>query len=167
MNIFPFGYILRKEKIMKDYHTSSHAVFLLQYHLVLVTKYRKKVLAGEVAEDLKSICQRLITENFEGRIVEMETDKDHIHILFDIGPKYSVTEVVNSLKGVSSRLLRRDHKEELQKLLYGSSLWSESYFVSTTGGVTIEILKKYVESQPTKKRGRGRPWPKKSHSSTT
>lgn len=152
---------------MKEYHSSSHAVFSLQYHLVLVTKYRKKVLVGKVSEDLMSICRRLITDNFEGKIIEMETDEDHIHILMDMGPKYSIKEIVNSLKGVSSRLLRRDHKEELGKELYGTSLWSESYFIATTGGTTIETLKNYVRSQPDKKRGRGRPWPKKSHSSTT
>lgn len=126
----------------------SHAVYDLNYHIVLVTKYRRPVLAGEVAEHLKRECIRLIDEK-EGAVREIETDMDHVHILAELSPKYPVTGLINSLKGVTSRILRRDHWDEISKDLWGDSLWSESYYVATAGGVTIDTIRQYVQSQKT------------------
>lgn len=149
-----------------------HAVYSLTYHIIFVTKYRRPVLTGKVAETLKSECRRLI-EEMDGEILEMETDKDHIHILADLCPTRSVTEQINVLKGVTSRTLRRDYGDLLKQQLWKDSLWSPSYYVATAGGVTIETLKKYVESQETEehfrkygKRKRGRPCGSKANSST-
>ena len=128
---------------MNEYH-SAHAVYSLSYHIVLVTKYRRKVLTGDVAEHLKSECIRLI-EDKKGHVQEIETDEDHVHILADLSPCYSMVEIINSLKGVTSRILRRDHFPEISRLLHGDSLWSDSYYISTTGGVT-EHKRKYVKS---------------------
>ena len=125
---------------------SSHSVTELHYHIVLVTKYRRPVLTGNVAETVKGECTRII-EHFEGSVVEVETDVDHIHLLVDMPPKYAMSEVVNVLKGVSSRIARRDHLPEIQEHLKGGSLWSPSYYLATSGGVTLETLKEYVRSQ--------------------
>lgn len=126
----------------------GHAVYSLTYHIVFVTKYRRRVLTGEVAERLKAECRRLI-EGMGGEVIEMETDADHIHILADLSPRRSVTDQVNVLKGVTARMIRRDLWDEVSSQLWGSSLWSESYYIATAGGVTVERLKKYVEFQPT------------------
>lgn len=77
-----------------------------------------------------------------------------MHILADLPTCYSVVEIINSLKGVTSRILRRDHLPEINRLLHGDSLWSDSYYISTTGSVTIEKLKAYVQSQPTEEHKR-------------
>ena len=124
----------------------SHSVTELHLHIVLVTKYRKPLLTGEVEETVKRECRRIL-EHFECKVEEMETDRDHIHILVEMTPKYSVKEIVNVMKGVSSRLVRKEHGETIQKQLKGNSFWSPSYYAGTTGGVTLETVKKYVESQ--------------------
>ena len=89
----------------------GHAVFELKYHIILVTKYRRPVLTDEIAERLKKETERLITESFNGQVIEMETDMDHIHILAEISPRYSIAEVVNVLKGVTSRILKSEYAE--------------------------------------------------------
>ena len=128
-----------------------HAVCDLKYHIVLVTKYRRPVIQGAVADHLKEECCRLI-ENFNGEVIEIETDLDHVHILAALGPEYPVRTVMNSLKGVTSRIIRRDHWEEISKQLWGDSFWSDSYYISTCGGVTVETIRKYVEDQGKPKR---------------
>ena len=124
---------------------SSHAVFSLYYHLILVTKYRRPVLETEqIRERLKEIFWSLHRLNIE--IVSQEPDRDHIHILFKATPKTDLVKVVNVLKGVSSRYLRKEFPE-MRKQLWGKSFWSDSYFLATTGQVSLDVLKKYVESQ--------------------
>lgn len=127
---------------------SGHSVYDFTYHIILVTKYRRPVLTGKVAERLKEECIRLITE-MGGSVSEIETDRDHVHILACLSPARAVTDQINVLKGVTARMLRRDYWDEISPMLWGKSLWSESYYIATAGGVTVETLKKYVESQPT------------------
>lgn len=134
-----------------EYRHSSHAVYALQYHIVLVVKYRRPCLTGKIAEECKQECVRIL-EHFEGQVLQIETDRDHVHILVSLTPKYSVQQVINVLKGVTARLLRRDHGAEIQKYLLGSSFWSDSYFIAASGGVTLDVLKKYVEEQGRPKR---------------
>ena len=124
----------------------SHSVTELHLHIVLVTKFRKPLLTGEIDETVKRECRRIL-EHYECRVEEMETDKDHIHILMEMPPKYSVMQIVNVLKGVSSRMVRKEHGEEIEKMLKHSSFWSPSYYAGTTGGVTLETVKRYVEAQ--------------------
>lgn len=127
---------------------SGHAVYDFTYHIILVTKYRRPVLTGQVAGRLKAECTRLITE-MGGSVSEIETDRDHVHILACLSPARAVTDQINVLKGVTARILRRDYWNEISPMLWGKSLWSESYYIATAGGVTVETLEKYVESQPT------------------
>ena len=129
---------------------SSHSVTELQYHIVLVTKRRKKVITGSVEELLKIECIRMI-EHFEGKVIEIATDVDYIHILAELSPKYSITEVVNSLKGVSSRMIRKNFPELDDNKVKKGRFWNPSYYCATTGGVTVETIKKYVESQKGRK----------------
>lgn len=126
----------------------SHAVYNLTYHIILVSKYRRPVFTGEVAERLKQECIRLISE-MGGEVQEIETETDHVHILTDLSPDRSISETINTLKGVTSRILRRDYWNDISRYLWGSSLWSDSYYVAAAGEVTIDRLKVYVLSQPT------------------
>ena len=129
----------------------QHAVCEIRYHIVLVTKYRRPVIKGAVADHLKDECRRLV-ENFDGEVIEIETDLDHVHILAAFGPEYSIRTVMNSLKGVTARIIRRDHWDDVSKQLWGDSFWSDSYYVCTCGGVTVETIRKYVENQGKPKR---------------
>jgi len=113
-----------------------HSVYSLQFHLVLVVKYRKKVLVGKLAERLKEIVME-VAEHFGVEIIEQEADKDHVHILFSSRPTIMLPRFVNSLKSVTSRKLRREFPE----------VWSPSYFIATTGQVKLEDVKRYVQSQ--------------------
>ena len=126
----------------------NHAVYDLTYHIIFVTKYRRPVLSDEIGERLKTEITRLINE-MEGEVKEIETDRDHVHILASLSPREAVTKQINVLKGVTARILRRDYGEELSRQLWDDSLWSESYYIATAGGVTIETLEKYVRSQKT------------------
>ena len=125
---------------------SSHAVFSLQYHLVLVIKYRRKALCDEtIRERLKNIVWGL-AKQLGVEIIAQEPAEDHIHVLFKAKPSTDLVKTVNTLKGVTARLLRKEFPQ-LKKLLWGDSFWSDSYFLASTGQVSLDVLKKYVEEQ--------------------
>lgn len=129
-----------------DFHRTTHAVYGLQYHIVLVTKYRKPCINDEIRERLKSEFHRLI-EGREGSILSMEVMPDHVHILAELSPKYAISSEIAMLKGVTSRILRRDYGDYLKPFLWKGSFWSASYFIASCGGVTLDVLKQYVENQ--------------------
>ena len=139
-----------------------HAICELRYHIVLVTKYRRPVITGEVAEHLKRECCRLV-EMFDGEVIEIETDMDYVHILAAFGPEHSIRTIMNSLKGVTARTMRRDHWDVVSRQLWGKSFWSDSYYISTCGGVTVETIRKYVENQGKPKRKYVRKKPRPIH----
>ena len=125
---------------------NAHSVFALTYHLIVCVKYRRKIFTEDkICERLKQITKK-VSGNFGVEIVNQESDKDHIHILFKSNPKIDLTKLINSLKGVSSRLLFKEFPE-IKKKLWNGALWSPSYCLITTGQVTLDQLKKYVESQ--------------------
>lgn len=125
---------------------SSHAVFSLQYHLVLVIKYRRKALSNDaIRERLKNIIWDL-AKQLGIEINVQEPAEDHVHILFKAKPSTDLVKVVNTLKGVTARLMRKEFPQ-LKDLLWGDSFWSDSYFLASTGQVSLDVLKKYVEEQ--------------------
>ena len=125
---------------------SSHAVFSLQYHLVLIIKYRRKVLYDEfIRERLKNIVWEL-AKQLSIEIIAQEPAEDHVHILFKAKPSTDLVKTVNTLKGVTARLLRKEFPQ-LKGLLWGDSFWSDSYFLASTGQVSLDVLKRYVEEQ--------------------
>ena len=126
--------------------SSYHAVFSLHYHLVIVTKYRRPVLDNlEVQNRLKAIFKSL-EEKIYIEIISMESNVDHTHVLFKESPKTNLIGVVKYLKGVSARYIRKEFPETA-KLLWKECLWSRSYFLATSGDVSLDILKSYVEKQ--------------------
>ncbi|MEH2025296.1 IS200/IS605 family transposase [Nostoc sp.] len=115
----------------------------LKIHLVCVTKYRKPVLtAGSLALIEKSF--REVAQKMNFLVQEFNGEADHVHILIEYPPKLSISEIVNALKGVSSR---RYGQEGFKKPLGKEALWSPSYFASTVGGAPLEVLKKYIQNQ--------------------
>lgn len=126
---------------------TSNSVFSLHYHLIVVVKYRKSVFVNNnLVSDIKTIIQK-ISDNFDVDIIEQECGVDHIHIVFKSKPTLDITKYINILKGHSSRKIREKYQDFLADKLWGDSFWSPSYFLATTGNVTIDILKEYVENQ--------------------
>ena len=128
--------------------TGRSCVFLMHVHLVFVTKYRKKVFTKEILEEIKSIFSH-ICKNFESELIEFDGEGDHVHLLINYPPKIAISKLVNSLKGVSSRLLRKKNYPSIQNSLWGNRLWSPSYFASSCGGAPLEIVRKSIEEQKT------------------
>ena len=123
-----------------------HSVYALQFHLIMCVKYRKKILTGEIDDRLKDLVEQ-VAEHFKVEILQQETDKDHIHILFSSRPALSASKFINSLKSVTSRKLRKEFPALMRKYLLGGAFWSPSYFLATTGQVTLEAIRHYVETQ--------------------
>ncbi len=121
-------------------------VYDLNIHLVLVTKYRKKVITkpmlNRLSEILAATCRKWRCE-----VVEFNGELDHVHLLINFPPDVEVSKLVNNLKTVSSRLIRKDFSEQLGQVYSKPVFWSGAYFVASCGGVTIEQLKTYVEHQ--------------------
>jgi putative transposase len=132
---------------MYDLDKNRNCIFSLQYHIVLVVKYRQKVFVeDEIVSTIKNIASK-IASDFDVEILEIECGDDHIHILFRSKPTLDMTKFINILKGHSSRDMRKKYNDFLKDKLWGDHFWSPSYFLATTGNVTIDILKQYVENQ--------------------
>lgn len=132
----------------KKYKSNKNIVYSCTYHIIWCPKYRRKVLVGDVEKRLKEIINEVALE-LDVEIIEMETDKDHIHILADIDPQFGVMSFVKKCKGRSSRILRKEFHHLKTKL---PTLWTNSSFISTVGGAPLEIVKQYVEKQQTSER---------------
>lgn len=129
------------------YDTNFHSVFLLQYHLIFVVKYRRKVIDDEICARLKEIFEYIAkAPRYALKIIEFNHDIDHLHILFKAEPKSDLVAFINAYKSASSRLIKKEFPN-IRKYLWKSYFWSKSYFLATTGGITLEVLKKYVEYQ--------------------
>lgn len=126
--------------------SGRHCIFLMHVHLVFVAKYRRKVFTERVTNDLKEIFTKVCAD-FEAELIECDGEEDHVHLLINYPPKISVSKLVNSLKGVSSRLIRKKQYPEVQEALWGQNLWSPSYFASSCGGAPLSIIKQYIEQQ--------------------
>lgn len=130
-----------------EYRSGRHCVFQLHAHLVFTPKYRRHVFTKSHIEALGRYF-RVVCERAGAELVGLNGESDHVHLLGTYPPHVTLSALVNSLKGVSSRLLRREHPEVLTHL-HGGSLWSRSYFAASCGGAPLELLKKYIEDQKT------------------
>lgn len=128
-----------------DLDNNNHSVFLLNYHLVLCTKYRKKVINEEISERLKNIFVD-ISSKYGITLVEWNHDKDHVHLLFRAKPNSDLSKMINAYKSASSRRIKNEFPD-IRKYLWKEYFWSRSYCLLTTGGVTIDVIKKYIENQ--------------------
>lgn len=124
-----------------------HCVFKMHVHLVFVSKYRRKVFDGDAIDRMRRMFGK-VCEDMGASLVEMDGEDNHVHLLVEYPPKLAVSVLVNSLKGVSSRLLRKE-RPDLRKRYWKNVLWSPSYFASSCGGAPISIIKQYIEQQQT------------------
>jgi putative transposase len=127
----------------KPYHTDHSIVYSCQYHIIFCPKYRRKVLTGEVAEQMK----RLVLEKqqeYGYTVIEMEVMPDHVHLLLDVDPRGGVNTVVGKIKGYTSHELRENFPWLKKRL---PTLWTRSKFISTVGSVTLEVVQAYIANQ--------------------
>jgi len=124
----------------------AHSVYALYYHLILVIKYRRKVFTNDKIIDFLKQKIHEISETHEVEILAIETDQDHVHILFKAKPTLNIPKYINALKTITSREIRRNFPE-VKERLWRNAFWSPSYFLATSGQVTLDVLKAYVESQ--------------------
>ena len=124
----------------------AHLVYALRYYFIQVVKYRKKVFTTEKIIDLLKQIAKRISESFDVEIIDLRCDKDHFHMIFKSKPTLDIPKYINALKTISSREIQRKFPK-CKKQLWKGVLWSPSYFLATTGQVTLDVLKRYVENQ--------------------
>jgi putative transposase len=134
-------------KLSKDIRHGRHCVSALHVHLVFVTKYRRKVFDRDALERLQAIFEKVCLD-FQARLVKINGEAEHVHLLIHYPPKHSVSSLVNSLKGVSSRLLRSE-RPDMEKRYSNHVLWSPSYFAASCGGAPLGMIKQYLRQQKT------------------
>lgn len=125
--------------------SNNHSVFLLNYHLILVTKYRRKVISDDVSMRLKDLFLS-IAENYNITLVEWGWEDDHVHVLMKAHPNSEMSKFINAYKSASSRRIKREFPEIKQKL-WKEFFWSRSFCLLTTGGAPLEVIRKYIETQ--------------------
>ena len=123
-----------------------HCVYKLTYHLVLVTKYRKKCLSNEMLNRLEEIVKKNCAD-WEIDLLEFNGEADHIHLLLEMHPNIMPSKIINNLKTVSSRLIRKEFEEELKPYYWKPVLWTRAYCLLTTGGATIDVIREYIKNQ--------------------
>ncbi len=134
------------KKTRNNYKSHWHCVFHLKYHLVLVTKYRRKCLTSTMLNRLKELCNH-VCKKWEVDLVEFGGESDHVHLLLDMHPNVVLSRFVNNLKTVTSRLLRKDFLRELNKFYYKPVLWTRAYCMISAGGAPLSVLSEYIQKQ--------------------
>lgn len=127
-----------------DLDSGSHSVYSLHYHLVLVTEYRDGVLTEERTKFIHGVINGF-ADNYGVEVTHLDGEDDHIHLLFKAKPTTDLVKFVNTLKGATARRVRNEFADELDGM--GDSFWNDSYCLISTGQVSLDVLKKYVENQ--------------------
>ena len=133
------------------FDTNNHSVFILHYHLIMCIKYRNKVIDNNISNRLKEIFE-FIAPKYNIVLEEWNHDADHVHILFKGQPNTEIRKLIKAYKSASSRLIKKEYPE-IRKSLWKEMFWSQSYCLISTGGVTVDIIKQYIQSQGRKSDG--------------
>jgi len=123
-----------------------HCVYSTNYQLVFVTKYRRRCITQEIQERLKETAQHILVQ-WEGELMEFNGEADHIHLLVSIPPKVAPSALVNNLKTVTARLIRKEFAEHLTSFFRKPVFWSRSFCIITCGGAALSVIKQYIEQQ--------------------
>ena len=130
---------------MQNLQSNNHSVFSLYYHLIMVVKYRRRVIDDTISVRLREIFEN-IAPKYSLQVEEWAHDIDHVHVMFTAQPKSELSKFINAYKSASSRLIKKEFPQIRQKL-WKEYFWSQSFCLLTTGGVTIEVIRKYIQSQ--------------------
>lgn len=135
---------------MDRFDNNAHSVFSLHYHLVMVTKYRRKVFDSNISDRAKNIFE-YICPKYNITLLEWNHDMDHVHILFKAHPNSEISKFINAYKSASSRLIKKEFPFIREKL-WKEAFWSQSFFLITTGESSVDIIRDYIETQGEKVR---------------
>jgi putative transposase len=135
---------------MEGFDHNQHSVYLMYYHLIMVVKYRRKVIDEDISERGREIFE-YIAPGYGITLEEWNHDEDHIHVMFRAKPSTEISKFINAYKSASSRLLKKEYPDIREKL-WKEAFWSQSYCLMTAGGAPIEVIRQYIESQGEKKR---------------
>jgi len=142
-SIYRYAYIVVS---MYQLDRGNHSVFALQYHFVQCVKYRRKALENQEVMELLKQQVHDISQTYGVTVLSIEADKDHFHLLFKGHPQLDLIKYINTIKTITSREIRRNFPE-VKEMLREGVFWSPSYFLATSGQVTLDVLKNYVDNQ--------------------
>ena len=132
---------------MYELDKGTNGVYSLNYHFITCVKYRQTVFTDErIISRLKQVIEE-ISKEYDVKVIEQECGVDHLHLLFRCRPTLCFKDYIQAIKGRSARILRKEFSDLLKDKLWGDHFWSPSYFLATTGNVTLDVLKEYVENQ--------------------
>lgn len=134
---------------MNDLDNNAHSVFLLYYYLIMVVKYRRKVIDEQISKRAEEIFA-YIAPKYGITPEEWNHDGDHVHVMFRAQPKSEISKFINAYKSASSRLIKKEYPQIKQKL-WKEAFWSQSFCLLTAGGAPIETIRVYIESQGEKR----------------
>jgi REP-associated tyrosine transposase len=130
---------------MESYRRAAHTVYQLHYHFVFSTKYRKPVLRGDTAIEVRDLIREICRAN-DIEILEGHVRPDHVHLLLEVPPQLAPSRVMQAIKGKTSHHLLMDRRK-LREAFWGRHLWARGYFVATSGNVTDEVIADYIRLQ--------------------
>lgn len=129
-----------------EYKSHYHCVYNLNYHLVLVTKYRKKCFSDDILQYMENEC-RSVCDKWDIDLVEFGGEADHVHLLLNTHPNLTMSKFINNLKTVTSRRTRKQYAKHLEQFYWKPVLWTRAYCLLTAGGAPLDIIKQYIENQ--------------------
>lgn len=127
-------------------HSYRHCVYKINLHIVFVTKYRHKVINTDILKRLENIFSKLC-QNQKSELIEFGGESDHVHLLIDISPDIAPSRLVNTLKTISSRMIRKEFAEHINKFYWKPVFWTGAYCAISAGGAPLEVLKQYIQNQ--------------------
>ena len=126
--------------------SASHAIYALRWHIVLVTKYRRRILTPELLEALREAFEKILAD-WRCTLIEFGGETDHVHLLVGIHPALNISTLINNLKSASSRRMRNQFADYLKRFYWKPYFWHRAYYVGSVGGASLETVKRYVEAQ--------------------
>lgn len=132
-------------KSVRELDTNNHSVFMLHYHLIMCTKYRREIIDNRISDQLKEIFIR-IASSYNIVLEEWNHDVDHVHVSFRGAPNTELSKFINAYKSASSRLIKKENPD-IKKSLWKEMFWSQSYCLISTGGVSVDVIKQYIQTQ--------------------
>jgi putative transposase len=126
-----------------DARSNNNVVYACRYHVVWCPKYRRPVLVGDIAGRLTALIGEDLA-TLDGQLVEVSVQPDHVHLLVGVDPQFGIHRLVKQVKGRSSRVLRQEFPSLRSRM---NTLWTNSYYVATTGGAPLATIQRYIEQQ--------------------
>ena len=130
---------------MKGLKSTAHTRYDLRYHFVFLPRYRKRVLQGKIADRIKGMIY-FCCQLYDWEIYELAIEKDHIHLYLGAQPKWSPSQIMNKIKGGSSKKIKQLFPK-LREIYWGATFWADGYLVKSTGAINDKVISEYIKKQ--------------------